>query len=278
MRMSVSVILGRPVQLPLHLLSTNLKLHRTRSVSYRPIRLLCSLDNNQVTPQNDLAVLNVPAGKHLDLTDQLYGYILRHTREPQILQELREEMAESRGSNMQIPPDQGQFLALLVQLIGAKRCIEVGVFHGYSSLAVALVLPEGGRMVACDRDERSLAVAREYYRRAGVLHKVDIRHGLAVDSLNDLLQNGEAGSYDYAFLDADKMMYREYYELLLQLVKPNGLVVVDNTLWYGRTADPQVTDKRTQSLREFNKFLAVDERISVSMVPIGDGMTLCRKR
>lgn len=110
------------------------------------------------------------------------------------------------------------------------------------------------------------------------LEQVDIRHGLAADTLNDLLQNGEAGSYDYAFLDADKMMYREYYELLLQLIKPNGLIVVDNTLWYGRTADPLVNDKRTKFLREFNKFLAEDDRINVSMVPIGDGMTLCRKQ
>ncbi|KAG0620790.1 hypothetical protein M758_4G244400 [Ceratodon purpureus] len=288
----MSAVLARP-SVALHLLSANpslkrqsVSLLRTRHVhpirsSPGRLRLLCSLDSNATkaaAPSSNELLALVPGGKHLSLTDQVYSYILRHTREPQILQELREEMAESPGSNMQIPPDQGQFLALLVQLIGAKRCIEVGVFHGYSSLAVALVLPEGGRLVACDRDERSLAIAREYYRRAGVLHKVDIRHGLAVDTLKSLLQNGDAGSYDYAFLDADKMMYREYYELLLQLVKPNGLIVVDNTLWYGRTADPLVNDKRTQFLREFNKFLAVDERISVSMVPIGDGMTLCRKQ
>lgn len=179
-----NVMLGWPV-LTLHKLSTNLKLkcrhvsvlgtRHVQFISYAPncSRVLCSVDSSatKAVPSNQLDTL-VPGGKHLPLTDQLYSYILRHTREPLILQKLREEMAESPGSNMQIPPDQGQFLALLVQLMGARRCIEVGVFHGYSSLAVALVLPEGGKLVACDRDERSLAVARQYYEHAGVLHKV----------------------------------------------------------------------------------------------------------
>ncbi|CAM6012579.1 unnamed protein product [Sphagnum balticum] len=185
-------------------------------------------------------------GKHpAHVTDQLYQYILQHTREPQILQQLREETATLPGSQMQVSPDQAQFLAMLVQIMGAERCIEVGVFHGYSSLAVALV---------------------------------DVRHGLAMDSLQYLLDNGEGGSYDFAFLDADKRMYHQYYEMLLQLVRCNGLVVVGNILWYGKTANPLVADKRTQSLRDFNQFLLSDERVCISMVPIGDGMTLCRKR
>ncbi|CAK9210920.1 unnamed protein product [Sphagnum jensenii] len=225
------------------------------------------------------SINNEQIGKHpAHVTDQLYQYILQHTREPQILQQLREETATLPGSQMQVSPDQAQFLAMLVQIMGAERCIEVGVFHGYSSLAVALVLPEWGRLVACERDERCLDVARKYYERAGVTHKVDVRHGLAMDSLQYLLDNGEGGSYDFAFLDADKRMYHQYYEMLLQLVRCNGLVVVDNILWYGRTANPLVADKRTQSLRDFNQFLLSDERVCISMVPIGDGMTLCRKR
>ncbi|KAH9535985.1 hypothetical protein CY35_17G081300 [Sphagnum magellanicum] len=225
------------------------------------------------------SINNEQIGKHpAHVTDQLYQYILQHTREPQILQQLREETATLPGSQMQVSPDQAQFLAMLVQIMGAERCIEVGVFHGYLSLAVALVLPEWGRLVACERDERCLDVARKYYERAGVTHKVDVRHGLAMDSLQYLLDNGEGGSYDFAFLDADKRMYHQYYEMLLQLVRCNGLVVVDNILWYGRTANPLVADKRTQSLQDFNQFLLSDERVCISMVPIGDGMTLCRKR
>nr|GMD85933.1 O-methyltransferase MdmC-like isoform X1 [Ipomoea batatas] len=161
-----------------------------------------------------------------------------------------------RGSQMQVSPDQAQLLAMLVQVQGAKRCIEVGIYTGYSSLAIALVLPEQGRLVACERDEKSIEVAKRYYDRAGVSGKVDVRHGIAADTLRSMIQNGEGCSYDFAFIDADKKMYQEYFELLLKLVK----------------------DSKTTSIRSFNRTLFEDNRVDISMVPIGDGMTICRKR
>ncbi|KAF9603780.1 hypothetical protein IFM89_037866 [Coptis chinensis] len=177
-----------------------------------------------------------------------------------------------------VSPDQAQLLALLVQILGAERCIEVGVYTGYSSLAVALVLPESGRLVACERDANSLEIARKYYKLAGVSHKMDVRHELAVDALNSLILNGEACSYDFAFIDAEKRMYKEYFELLLQLVRVGGIIVVDNVLWHGKVADPLVDDPKTVSIRNFNKSIMADRRVSISMVPIRDGMTICRKR
>lgn len=218
-------------------------------------------------------------GKPVIRVDQpLYDYMLAHTREPQVLCDLREETSSMAGSQMQISPDQGQFLAMLVRLIGAERCIEVGVYTGYSSLAVALALPDWGRLVACDRDTVSLNVAQKYYEQAGVAHKVDTRHGVAVDTLNELLEGGEASSYAFAFLDADKRNYSKYYELLLQLTRSRGLIAIDNVLWHGKVADLQDNEKRTQSLRNLNWFILHDDRVDISMVPIGDGMTLCRKR
>ncbi|XP_010523866.1 PREDICTED: uncharacterized protein LOC104802110 isoform X2 [Tarenaya hassleriana] len=200
----------------------------------------------------------------ISLTPRLYDYVLSNVREPEIMRQLREETAEMRGSQMQI--------------LGAKRCIEVGVYTGYSSLAVALVLPESGYLVACERDAKSLEVATRYYELAGVSHKIRVKHGLAADSLKSMIQNGESSSYDFAFVDAEKRMYQEYFELLLELVKVGGVIVIDNVLWHGRVADPMVNDAKTISIREFNRRLMDDERVSISMVPIGDGMTICRKR
>ncbi|XP_031130614.1 uncharacterized protein LOC116032261 isoform X1 [Ipomoea triloba] len=214
----------------------------------------------------------------ISVTPRLYDYILGNVREPEILRELREETATMRGSQMQVSPDQAQLLAMLVQVQGAKRCIEVGIYTGYSSLAIALVLPEQGRLVACERDEKSIEVAKRYYDRAGVSGKVDVRHGIAADTLRSMIQNGEGCSYDFAFIDADKKMYQEYFELLLKLVRVGGVVVVDNVLWHGRVADPLVKDSKTTSIRSFNRTLFEDNRIDISMVPIGDGMTICRKR
>ncbi|KAK9699292.1 hypothetical protein RND81_08G165500 [Saponaria officinalis] len=214
----------------------------------------------------------------VSLTPQLYDYVLSNTREPEILRELREETSTMRGSKMQVAPDQAQLLAMLVQILGASRCIEVGVYTGYSSLAVALALHESGRLVACERDEIALQVAKRYYERAGVLHKVDIRHGPAIDTLNSLLLNGEAGTYDFAFIDAEKKRYMEYFELLLKLVRVGGLIVIDNVLWYGKVADPSVNDSITISLKNFNKAILADERVCTSLVPIGDGMTICWKK
>ncbi|XP_031251117.1 uncharacterized protein LOC116109005 isoform X1 [Pistacia vera] len=214
----------------------------------------------------------------ISITPRLYDYILQNVREPKVLRQLREETASMRGSQMQASPDQAQLLAMLVQILGAQRCIEVGVYTGYSSLAIALVLPESGCLVACERDARSLDVAKKYYELAGVSHKVNVKHGLAADALKSLILNGEASSYDFAFVDAEKRMYQEYFELLLQLVRVGGVIVIDNVLWHGKVADPmQVNDNKTISIRNFNESLMEDKRVSISMVPIGDGMTICRK-
>lgn len=216
--------------------------------------------------------------KVISLTPRLYDYVLSNVREPEVLRELREETSTMRGSNMQVSPDQAQLLAMLVQILGATRCIEVGVYTGYSSLAVALALPESGCLVACERDEKALQVARRFYEQAGVLHKVQIKHGLAIDTLNALLLNGEAGSYDFAFIDAEKKMYMEYFELLLKLVRVGGVIVIDNVLWCGKVVDPLVNDSNTLSLRNFNNAIFEDERVNISLVPIGDGITICRKK
>ncbi|RCV30001.1 hypothetical protein SEVIR_6G056900v4 [Setaria viridis] len=238
------------------------------------VRLLCSHHSAAA------AVEEARRGrKQLGMTPPLYDYLLANVREHpfQVLRELREETAAMRGSQMQVSPAQAQLLAMLVQILGAQRCIEVGVFTGYSSLAVALALPESGRLIACERDERCLEVAKKYYQRAGVAHKIDVKHALAADSLRSLLDCGEASSYDFAFVDADKRMYEEYFELLLKLVRVGGLIVMDNVLWYGRVADPLVDDRKTISIRNFNKKVLEDKRVDISMVPIGDGMTICRK-
>ncbi|ONI12144.1 hypothetical protein PRUPE_4G148100 [Prunus persica] len=195
----------------------------------------------------------------ISITPQVYDYILANVREPEVLRQLREETASMHGSQMQIH--------------GAEKCIEVGVYTGYSSLATALVLPESGSLVACERDGRSLEVAKKYYDKANVSHKVHVKYGFAADALRSLILSGEACSYDFAFVDADKRMYQEYFELLLQLVKVGGLIVFDNVLWHGKVADPEVNDAKTVSIRNFNTSIMQDKR-----VPIGDGMTICRKR
>ncbi|GMP43852.1 hypothetical protein CsSME_00013052 [Camellia sinensis var. sinensis] len=184
----------------------------------------------------------------ISVTPRLYDYLLSNVREPEILKELREETATRRGSQMQVSPDQAQLLAMLVQILGAEKCIEVGVYTGYSSLAIALVLPESGRLVACERDMKSLEVAKRYYDRAGVSHKVDVKHGMAADALKSMIQKGESCSYDFAFVDAEKRMYHEYFELLLQLVRVGGLIVIDNVLWHGKVANPLVNKSTMQRL------------------------------
>ncbi|GER39744.1 O-methyltransferase [Striga asiatica] len=173
----------------------------------------------------------------ISVNPRIYDYLMANVREPEILRELREETAKMQGSQMQ----------------------------GYSSLAVALVLPEGGQLVACERDERSLEVAQRYYSRAGVSNKVKVKHGLAADTLKSMVQNGEGSSYDFAFVDADKRMYQDYFELLLQLVRVGGLIVIDNVLWHGRVADPLVNDAKTLSVRNFNRKLMEDDRVTISM-------------
>ncbi len=215
----------------------------------------------------------------LHLPDALHAYLLEASlREPPLLRRLREETAGMEQASMQIAPEQGQLLALLVELIGARRTLEIGTFTGYSSLVVALALPHDGTLVACDRSEEWTAVARRYWEAAGVAHKVDLRLGPAEETLDELVRSGSEGSFDFAFIDADKASYEAYYERVLRLLRPGGLVAVDNTLWSGRVADPAEIDEDTRAIRAFNAKLATDERITLSLVPIGDGLTLARKR
>jgi len=213
------------------------------------------------------------------ITPALNDYIRRVSlREHPVLREVREKTASHPASGMQISPEQGQLMALLVRLMGARRCIEVGVFTGYSSLAVALALPEDGRILACDINKEWTRMARGYWEKAGVAHKIDLRLGPARDTLRDAHAAGEAGSYDFAFIDADKENYRAYYEAALGLMRQGGLIAVDNTLWNGAVIDEAVQDADTVSIREFNDELATDQRVDVSLVPIGDGLSLARKR
>lgn len=200
-------------------------------------------------------------------------------REPEILKRLRAETEPMEMGMMQICPEQGQFLALLVEATGARRCLEVGVFTGYSSLAVALALPPDGRIVACDVSEEWTAVARRYWAEAGVAHKIDLRLAPAIDTLDRLLAAGQAGSFDFVFIDADKPNYDGYYERALTLVRAGGLIAVDNVLWGGSVIKPEKDgDPNTEAIRAFNRKLKDDKRISLSMVPIGDGVTLAWKR
>ena len=217
--------------------------------------------------------------RHIPLDDTLYRYILDHSvREPAILRELHDETAKLPMGGMQIGADQGQFMALLAKLTGARRCIEVGVFTGYSSLVVALALPADGRIVACDVSEEWTGIARRYWQKAGVAAKIDLRLGPAVETLDAMLAKGEAGSHDFAFIDADKGNYLAYYERCLKLVRQGGLIAVDNTLWSGEVAKPGNQKPDTVSLRAFNDALHRDERVDVAMLTVGDGVTLARKR
>ncbi len=217
--------------------------------------------------------------RSISLTDALYDYLLAVSlRETELQRRLREETAANPMSRMQISPEQGQFMALLTRLIGARRCIEVGVFTGYSSLAVALALPADGCIVACDVSEEWTAVARRYWAEAGVAHKIDLRLAPALETLDSLLAAGDGGSFDLAFIDADKTNYLGYYERVLELLRPGGLVVVDNTLWSGRVADSDVADADTVALRHFNECLHHDDRVDLSLLPVGDGLTLARRR
>lgn len=218
------------------------------------------------------------AKQTLGLDLPLYDYLLSVSlREPESLAKLRQETARLPMAQMQIAPEQGQFMALLVQLVGAKKTLDVGVFTGYSSLVVALALPPDGRVVACDVDRDFTAIARRYWQEAGVAEKIDLHIAPALETLDRLLANGEAETFDFAFIDADKGNYENYYERSLQLIRPGGLIAIDNVLWSGRVADPQDLDKRTVAIRSFNEKLVRDDRIDLSLVPIADGLTLARK-
>ncbi len=219
------------------------------------------------------------SNRSIGLDGPLYDYLLSASlREHPALARLRAETASHPRVNMQIAPEQGQFMALLVKLIGAVRCIEVGVFTGYSSLAVALALPPAGRLVACDISEEYTAMARRHWAAAGVAGRIELRIAPALETLDALLAEGGAGTFDFGFIDADKGAYADYYERLLLLLRPGGLIAVDNTLWDGEVADPANQQADTVAIRAFNDKLRADERVDLSLVPIGDGLTLARKR
>jgi predicted O-methyltransferase YrrM len=219
------------------------------------------------------------SNRSITLTDPIYQYMNEVSlREAPVLRALREETAALTQRSMQIAPEQGQFMALLARLLRARRCLEIGVFTGYSSLATALALPPDGRIVACDVSEEWTAIARRYWEQGGVAHKIDLHIAPATGTLDSLLAQGQAGTFDLAFIDADKTNYLAYYERTLQLLRPGGLVLIDNTLWSGRVADPAVTDPDTVALRELNTTLLRDERVDLSLLPVGDGLTLALKR
>jgi predicted O-methyltransferase YrrM len=218
------------------------------------------------------------AGRLL-IPENIFDYLTAVSlREPAVLRRLRDETASNPRATMQITADQGQFMALLIQLMGARRALEVGVFTGYSSLAVALALPADGQLVACDVSEEYTAVARRYWKEAGVDPKIDLHLRPALETLRQLLAEGRHGTFDFAFIDADKSNYDAYYECALQLLRPGGLIMIDNVLWSGRVADPNDNDPDTAAIRALNEKLHADARVSLSMLSIGDGVTLALKR
>lgn len=216
--------------------------------------------------------------KTLNLTPGLYEYLLAVSlREPRLLRRLREETSALAMANMQISPEQGQFMGLLVELLKARNIIEVGTFTGYSALCMALAMPDDGRLICCDISDEWTAIARRYWEEAGIEERVRLHLAPAEDTLRQLLTQGEANRFDMAFIDADKENYPVYYELCLQLLRPGGVLLADNTLWGGSVANTAETSSSTQAIREFNETLYQDDRISLSLLPIGDGLTLARK-
>lgn len=219
------------------------------------------------------------SNRTLGLDPQIYQYFQSVSlREPDILSRLRRETSQHPMGMMQIAPEQGQFMAFLLRLMGAKKTLEVGVFTGYSALVVALALPPEGKVVACEVSEDYSAIARRYWQEAGVAHKIDLRIAPALETLDSLSNEGQENTFDFAFIDADKSNYDNYYERALELVRSGGLIALDNVLWGGKVADPEVRDNRTQAIRDLNQKLHQDERVELSLVPIGDGLTLLLKR
>ncbi len=217
---------------------------------------------------------NVPT----HVTQELYAYMQSMLPEEHpVLSELRHHTANMSTAKMQISIEQGHFLAFLVHLISAKKCLEIGVFTGYSSLAVALQLPADGQLIACDVNEEFTNIAKKYWQKANVHHKIQLRLGPALASMKNLLETGYAGTIDFVFIDADKLAYGEYYEAALSLVRSGGLIVFDNVFLDGAVADPHNQGSSVQAMRVLNKKLATDVRVSISVVPMSDGITLVRK-
>ena len=218
------------------------------------------------------------ARRSLELDDRLYDYLVQFgTRESDLLKDLRAETAKLPAAGMQIGPEQGAFMGLLVELIGAKRALEIGTFTGYSSLCIAGALPADGKLICCDVSEEYTKVARGYWRRAGLESKIELRLGPAVATL-DALVEADVEPFDFAFIDADKTNYGNYYERALKLVRPGGLIAIDNVLWGGDVANPEENDEDTRAIRALNERVRNDESVTLALAPIGDGLTLARKR
>ncbi|NEP19133.1 MAG: SAM-dependent methyltransferase [Leptolyngbya sp. SIO4C1] len=226
-------------------------------------------------PHKALTLSTAPEAAQATLYDYLLSVSLR---EPDVFHQLRQETAELPGWGMQIAPDQGQFMALLLQLISARKVLEIGTFTGYSTLWLTSALPDEGTLITCDVDEEATAIARRYWQKVGLDSKISLRLAPAADTLDQLLADGQAGTFDFAFIDADKVNYDLYYEKSLQLLRPGGLAAIDNTLWFGRVIDPEAQGDATAAIRALNQKLHQDSRVSISLVGIGDGLTLTVKR
>ncbi len=215
----------------------------------------------------------------LELNERLYDYLLSVSlRDTPVQAALRHETDQLEMGMMQVSADQAQFMALLAKLLGARRVIEVGTFTGYSALALAQVLPEDGRLIACDVSKGWTDIARRYWQQAGVADRIELRLAPALETLDALVADDQGDSFDFAFIDADKQNQRNYYERCLALIRPGGLIAVDNVLWGGSVADPDNDTDDTRAIRDFNTFIYQDQRVDISLVPIGDGVTLARKR
>ena len=213
------------------------------------------------------------------LPERLYAYMLQvGCREPEVLARLREETAQLAQAHYQISPEEGQLLGFLMEAIGARRAVDIGTFTGYSALVAALSMPEDGRIVSLDTSEEFTAIARKHWQAAGVAERIELRLGPALEGLDRLIAEDGTGQYDFAFIDADKERYDAYYERVLTLLRPGGLAAVDNTLWRGRVIDPENRKAKTEAFRAFNAKLHGDQRVTLVMLPVGDGVTLVRKR
>lgn len=217
--------------------------------------------------------------KTIEMTQPLYDYFLNVSlREPESLKALRQETYQLKEHPMIISPEQGQFMRLLMRLLQAKKTIDIGTFTGYSALSVAMALPENGKVITCDINPETSAIAKVYWKKAKADHKIDLRLAPALETLQKLLENGEAETFDFIFIDADKRNYQTYYEKCLQLLRPEGLMMVDNVLWGGKVCDHSIDDPQTEAIRAFNAAIHKDERVDISLLPIGDGVTLALKR
>ena len=215
----------------------------------------------------------------INITPEVHRYLIDNSvREPAILADLRKQTKNLSDSRMQISPEQGQFMALLMEILDAKKTLDIGTFTGYSALVVALALPANGKVIALDLNEEWTGIARTFWEKSGVGDKIELKLGPAEETLQSLIATGESNQFDFAFIDADKANYDKYYEQALQLVRAGGIIAIDNVLWSGKVADLDVNDESTNCIRKLNSKLMRDDRVTISMLPIGDGLTLARKR